>query len=162
MLVAWSCRSAEKSPETLWPGLSPALGSGRLGVAAAAGRRLTTHSGRGRIAVSLAPPWGPTATAIADAFDRHAFGMARHLRGEFAAVVLDFDSETLFAVAALASREPLAFTQTPDGVLVSTRVLALLRHPSVSRALDEGYLAHVVTGLCYPPPGTTALRAVRR
>jgi asparagine synthase (glutamine-hydrolysing) len=99
---------------------------------------------------------------VADAFDRHGYGILRHIRGECAAIVLDLDARALFATAALASREPLAFARIPGGVVVSTRVLALLRHPSVSRALDEGYLAHVVTGLSYPPPGTTALHAIRR
>jgi asparagine synthase (glutamine-hydrolysing) len=165
MFVAWSSRVDAHDARTTWPELSRiAVAPDPMGqgMAVATDKRATLLVRDELAVVSVAPPWGPDATLIADAYMRHQHALVRHLDGDFAAVVLDFERQTLFGTSSLTSPQQLAFCAIPGGTLVADRVLDLVRHPGVPRALDERYLAHLVTGLTVTPPGVTALQAVRR
>ncbi|HEY8091193.1 MAG TPA: asparagine synthase-related protein [Polyangiaceae bacterium] len=165
MFVAWSRRATGDDPRSHWghlPRVVLAPGGGRLGAAAGTSARVSLHAAGDLAAVSVAPPWGPDAATVAEAYGRHRHDLGRHLRGEFAAVVLDFGRDTLFGTSSVTSSRPLAFCPVPGGVLVAARSLDLLAHPEVPGALDETYLAHLITGLMVARPGTTPLRAIRR
>jgi asparagine synthase (glutamine-hydrolysing) len=165
MLVAWSGRAEGPDARAHWPALTHlavAPGSTSLGAAVASSPRASLDVRRDLAAICVAPPWGPGAATIADAYARYHHGLLRQVDGDFAAVVLDFDRQTLFGTSSLTSPHQLAFCAVAGGTLVSDRVLDLLRHPGVPRALDERYLTHLVTGLIVTPPGTTALQAIRR
>jgi asparagine synthetase B (glutamine-hydrolysing) len=163
MFVAWNCSLTQEDSARHWPGLERLTARGEeLGVAARADAQLT-HVRRGAVvAVCVAPPWGPDAAAVAEAYRVAGANLARDLPGEFSAVVLDHDTNALLATSAMTALPPLAFVVTPDGTFVSSHVLELARHPQASRALDETYLAHMVTGFVRPPPGTSAVRGIRR
>jgi asparagine synthetase B (glutamine-hydrolysing) len=165
MFVAWSGRGDERDARVHWPDLprlAQAPGSANMGMAVANDERATLEVQSHLATVSVAPSWGPDAATVAEAYSRHHDQLGRHLDGEFATVILDFDRQTLFGTSSLTSARPLAFCPIPGGMLVSDRVLDLLRHPQVPRTLDEGYLAYVVAGLTVAPAGMTALRAIRR
>lgn len=161
MFVAWNmCNdSGGFTPHGLLE-LTPPRAS--LGMAVGDSSRTTTARAGSLTAVCEAPPWGPRAAAVLAAYGRSREAFARELGCEWIAVVLDERTGTLIAAAPLTSRPPIAYARVPGGTLVSSHVLELLRHPAVSRALDEKYLAHIVMAFCCPPAGTTALRGVRR
>jgi asparagine synthetase B (glutamine-hydrolysing) len=164
MFVAWTGGMDGPGARACWPELRRVdlQPSTSLGVAVATASRATLELRPAIAAVSIAPPWGPDAASVADAYTRHHHGLLRHLDGDFAAVILDFERGTLFGTSSLTSPQQLAFCSIAGAVLVSDRALDLLRHPAVPRSLDEQHLAHVVTGLTVAPSGTTALRTIRR
>src|SRR5579859_1069401 len=102
MFVAWSGRVDSEDARTHWPEhprLAVAPGAARLGVAAANSKRVTLHVRDALAAVAVSPAWGPDAAAVADAYARHERRLGRHLEGDFATVVLDFDRQTLFGTS---------------------------------------------------------------
>ncbi len=133
-----------------------------LGVRIQPERWASEHHSARFIVGCVAPPWGPQAAEVAEAFNRDSLGALARLTGEFSAAIVDLEARTLFAFASLTSREPIAFSETSEGVIVSTRVLSVVRSGWVSGKLDETLLHHIVTGLPYPDAGTTAIERVRR
>ncbi|CAN5807264.1 asparagine synthase (glutamine-hydrolyzing) [soil metagenome] len=87
-----------------------------------------------------------------------------HLQGEFAFVLWDARSRRLFAAHdQLAARE-LYHAVYDDVIVISTELMALLRHPLVLRELDEGSIAHFLLFSTPRRPGdsATVFRDIRR
>jgi asparagine synthase (glutamine-hydrolysing) len=105
---------------------------------------------------------GPTAQAIAARYRRDGPDCVRQLTGTFAFVLYDAHRQILVAATDLVSRAPLAYWFERDSLVVCSSVLRVLDYSRGSRALDESYLAHLVTGFWAASPGTTALHGVKR
>ncbi len=165
MFVGWSGRSSACPPETPWGNFPPGPLPhgpfvGGLAVRAEAG---TTTYGTNRLSVvCVAPSWGPYARMVADAYERLERRLHAGLPGDFCMALVDRVRGILFATSGLTSFGRIAFARIRGAVLVSSRVLALATHRDVDLQLDEGYLAHQLTGLTCPPAGASPLRGVRR
>jgi len=105
---------------------------------------------------------GPGSAAIACAYKEHGLDLLPHLEGTFAFILADTSLCRLVASSDLTSRAPLAYWTDGRTVAVSSRLLALVGLPGVSRELDEDYFANVVTGFLSAPGGTTPIRGVKR
>jgi asparagine synthetase B (glutamine-hydrolysing) len=99
--------------------------------------------------------------AVVEAYrDQGIEGLAR-LRGDYVYALFDRRLRSLFASSdALGLRAP-AYSWNGRTFLLSTRALALLRHPAVPRAWDRGYVAHALIGAWAQTAVATAFEGVR-
>jgi len=102
------------------------------------------------------------AVRVAEAYRRLGVECGRDLQGEFAFLLWDRARRVLIAGCDPVGTRTLAYALFGEGLLVSSRILALLRHPRVSRRLDPIYMAHALCDWWAQPPGTTAFTAIRR
>ncbi len=102
------------------------------------------------------------ARAVATAYLRSGTVCVRDLPGRFRFLLHDVKAGHVVAASSTAPPWPLAYWSDSRTTVVSSEILSMLRCPDVPRALDEGYLAHLVLGLSAMRDGTTALRDIRR
>ncbi len=105
---------------------------------------------------------GADASSVAQAYRRVGIDCGRSLRGEFAFVLWDKSRQLLLAGCDPVGLRSLAYCSLGETLLVSSRVLAVLRHRRVPPRLDRVYLAHALCDLWAQPPGMTPFAAIRR
>ena len=72
---------------------------------------------------------------------------ARELEGDFAFVVWDARTRSVFAARDFTGKRPLFYAQVGDGLLVASSIVALEAHPECPRELDLAVLAEEVGAL---------------
>ncbi len=82
--------------------------------------------------------------------------------GEFALVLWDRHHHRLLVGCDKTGQRTVAYYWNGRTLLICSRALTLLRHPQVSAALDEGYIAHALCDLGAQPPGTTPFIEIKR
>lgn len=105
---------------------------------------------------------GADATAIATAYRSFGLASLAHVPGRYRFILHDARAARLVAGSSTAPPWPLSYWAGSRTTVVGSTLTSLLRCPEVPRALDESYLAHLVTGLAAMSPGTSALQAVKR
>jgi asparagine synthase (glutamine-hydrolysing) len=139
-----------------------AVGCGELFFSAGGSSSAHRDAGVSVIAETGAPRSHQGASAIADAYRTFGCECVRHLRGRFRFLLHDARRSLLLAASSTAPPWPLVYWSDSRTTVVASTVASLLGVPQVPRALDEGYLVHLVMGLSAMPAGVTALRGVRR
>ncbi len=100
--------------------------------------------------------------AIVHAYEEWGADCPRRLRGMFAFAIWDERKEELLLARDRVGKKPLLYCVTPSGQLVfGSEFQALIKHPEVSRDVDEAALHHYLTFMCVPAP-LTAYRAIRK
>jgi asparagine synthase (glutamine-hydrolysing) len=145
---------ARAGAETRWLD----AGAGRLGYGGASADGWSD----GELSVICESDGGPSAREIAERYRREGLDLVRTVPGSLAFVVHDAARRAIHVATSLVSRIRFACWSQGEALIASTRALSILQHPGAPRAVDEDFLAHVVTGYGSPLAGTTALRDVRR
>jgi asparagine synthase (glutamine-hydrolysing) len=85
-----------------------------------------------------------------------------HLRGQFSFILWDGNRRRLLTACDPTGSRSLAYFFNKRTLLIASRALSLLRHPSVRPRFDPVYFAHVFGEYWAQPPGLTAFIDVRR
>lgn len=102
------------------------------------------------------------AAATLEAYRRGGVSGLASLRGDYAYVLWDPTVRHLIVGCDARGLRAPAFAWNGRTFLLSTRAVALLRHPEVRRAWDTAYLAHAFAGIWSGSPGATPFDGVRR
>jgi asparagine synthase (glutamine-hydrolysing) len=102
------------------------------------------------------------AQLLIESYRRWGVDCLQHLTGEFAFILWDTSSDLLFVGCDVAGGRTLAYFWDGQTLLLSSRVVTLLLHPQVSKALDQIYLAHTICDLWAHPPGITPFAEISR
>jgi asparagine synthase (glutamine-hydrolysing) len=78
----------------------------------------------------------------------------RHLEGFFAIALWDNNQRKLILVRDRVGIKPLYYTVAGGRLIFASEIKAILRHPSISRDINEEALYHYLTFLATPPPQT--------
>ncbi|WP_019499450.1 asparagine synthetase B family protein [Pseudanabaena sp. PCC 6802] len=95
-------------------------------------------------------------------YRRWGIDCLKYLIGEFAFILWDAFGDLLLVGCDPVGGRTLAYYWDGKTLLLSSRVVTLLLHPQVSKALDELYLAHTICNLWAHPPGITPFAAIAR
>jgi asparagine synthase (glutamine-hydrolysing) len=101
------------------------------------------------------------AEIILSGYARWGEDLFTRLRGIFALVIWDSSREVLFCLRDPIGTCPLFYTETRNGLLVSTSIDVLLRQPHVSQALNRAALADYFLDR-FPKLDETFFEAVKR
>lgn len=85
-----------------------------------------------------------------------------HLLGDFALAIWDGPRRRLFCARDHFGVKPFFYAETPGGIVVSTSLDCVRRHPSVSAALDERAIGDFLRVGGLEDPALTCFAAVRR
>lgn len=102
------------------------------------------------------------AQLLLEAYRRWGVDCLSHLIGDYRFILWDRVQQQLVAGSDSMGNRPLAYHWNGDTLLISSRVLPLLRHPQVSRRLDPLYLTHTLCDRWSHPPGLTAFVDIQR
>ncbi|MEW6494177.1 MAG: asparagine synthase-related protein [Cyanobacteriota bacterium] len=102
------------------------------------------------------------AQLIIESYRRWGEDFLSHLTGEFVFILWDACRDLLLVGCDVVGGRTLAYYWDGQTLLLSSRVLALLHHPQVSRELDELYLAHTICDFWAHPPGITPFADIKR
>ncbi len=87
-------------------------------------------------------------------YQEHGFDMLDHLRGMFAFALWDGGAELLWLVRDRIGIKPLYYTFQNGQFLFASEIKAILKHPGVSRELNESAFYHYLSFLTTPAPET--------
>ncbi|MCO5332406.1 MAG: asparagine synthase (glutamine-hydrolyzing) [Pyrinomonadaceae bacterium] len=111
------------------------------------GHRFETHSDT-EVIVKLYDELGPDSL--------------QQLRGMFAIAIWDENDRSLFLARDRVGKKPLLYSHQPDGSLIfGSEFRALLKHPSVSREVDNDAIDSYMSFMCIPAP-QTAFKSIRK
>ncbi len=100
--------------------------------------------------------------AIIHLFDRYGADCVTHLRGMFAFAIWDENERSLFAARDRVGKKPLLYSHQPNGDLIfASEFMAMLKHPAISREVDNDAINAYLSYLCVPAP-LTAFRQIRK
>jgi asparagine synthase (glutamine-hydrolysing) len=102
------------------------------------------------------------AQLIIESYRRWGVECLRHLMGEFVFILWDAVQDQLLVGCDVTGKRTIAYFWDGQTLLLSSRVLTLLRHPQVSHKLDPIYVAHTLCELWAHPPGITAFASIKR
>ena len=102
------------------------------------------------------------AELIIESYRRWGIDCLKHLLGEFVFVLWDTNNHLLLVGCDTLGGRTLAYYWDGQTLLLSSRVLTLLRHPQVSHRLNHNYVAHTACGSLAHPPGITAFQDISR
>ncbi len=71
------------------------------------------------------------------AYEEYGCEMLDHLRGMFAFVIWDSVKQSLFGARDFFGIKPLYYAQIPNGLVYSSEIKAILKHPAVKREFNE-------------------------
>jgi asparagine synthase (glutamine-hydrolysing) len=95
-------------------------------------------------------------------YDEYGVDCVQHLRGMFAFAIWDEVEKSLFIARDRVGKKPLLYSHQPNGDLIfGSEFTALLKHPSVSREVDNEAIHHYLSYLCVPAP-LTAFKQIRK
>lgn len=96
------------------------------------------------------------------AYEQWGTNMGLHINGQFACVLRNPDTDTIFAVRDVLGAEILFYYVLPNGqVLCATRIRDLLDQPQVSRELNEPLLQFYL-GFTYVPGEETLFKGIMK
>ena len=100
--------------------------------------------------------------AIVHLYDDEGPDCLRHLRGMFAFAIWDERDRSLFIARDRVGKKPLLYSHQPNGDLIfGSEFQALLKHPAVSREVDNEAIDEYMSFLCVPAP-KTAFKQIRK
>lgn len=95
-------------------------------------------------------------------YDEYGVDCVQHLRGMFAFAIWDEVEKSLFIARDRVGKKPLLYSYQSNGDLIfGSEFSALLKHPSVSREVDNEAIHHYLSYLCVPAP-LTAFKQIRK
>src|SRR5215471_17907852 len=98
---------------------------------------------------------------IVHAYEEFGDDVPKHLRGMFAFALWDEKAQKLLLARDRVGKKPLLYSIIPGGLVFASEFQAILRHPAVSREINEIALSHYLSFLCVPSPHT-AFRNVQK
>lgn len=99
---------------------------------------------------------------VINLFDEYGVDCVQHLRGMFAFAIWDQTEKTLFLVRDRVGKKPLLYSHQKNGDLIfGSEFQALLKHPSISREVDNVAIDNYMSYLCVPAP-MTAFKQIRK
>ncbi|HKX83814.1 MAG TPA: asparagine synthase (glutamine-hydrolyzing) [Pyrinomonadaceae bacterium] len=100
--------------------------------------------------------------AILHLYDEFGEQCLQYLRGMFAIAIWDDREKSLFLARDRVGKKPILYSHQPNGDLIfGSEFQALLRHPAVSREVDDQAIDAYLSYLCVPAP-MTAYRSIRK
>ena len=96
---------------------------------------------------------------IVHAYEEYGDDVPGHLRGMFAFALWDEKKQRLLLARDRVGKKPLLYSILAGGLVFASEFQAILRHPRVSREVNELALSHYLSFLCVPAPHT-AFRTV--
>ncbi len=95
-------------------------------------------------------------------YDKYGVDGLEHLRGMFAIAIWDTQDKSLFLARDRVGKKPILYSHQPNGDLIfGSEFSAVLKHPSVSREVDNAAIDSYLSFLCVPAP-QTAFKAIRK
>ncbi len=100
--------------------------------------------------------------AIVHLYDEFGVDCLQHLRGMFALAIWDDAEQELFLARDRIGKKPLLYSHRPNGDLIfGSEFSALLKHPDISREVDNSAIDAYISYLCVPAP-MTAFKEIRK
>jgi len=95
-------------------------------------------------------------------YDEYGADCLQHLRGMFALAIWDETEKSLFLARDRVGKKPLLYSHQTNGDLIfGSEFQAILKHPSVSREVDNAAIDSYLSYLCVPAP-QTAFKQIRK
>jgi asparagine synthase (glutamine-hydrolysing) len=94
-------------------------------------------------------------------YRRHGIDCLEYLRGMFAFAIWDEGKRRLFIARDRVGKKPFHYAQTPNGIVFSSEIDPLVRHPLVDDAIDPEGL-ELYTHFQYVPAPWTIYRSIRK
>ena len=100
--------------------------------------------------------------AVLHLYEEEGPDCLRHLRGMFAFAIWDEVDRSLFIARDRVGKKPVLYSHLTNGDLIfGSEFQALLKHPAVSRDVDDDALNDYLSYLCVPAP-KTAFKSIRK
>lgn len=99
--------------------------------------------------------------AIVHAYEEYGDDVPKHLRGMFAFALWDDKRQRLLIARDRVGKKPLLYAVAGDELVFASEFQAMLRHPGVSREVNEAAISHYLSFLCVPAP-LTAFADIRK
>jgi len=100
--------------------------------------------------------------AVLRLYDEYGVDCLQHLRGMFAIAIWDTKDKSLFLARDRVGKKPILYSHQANGDLIfGSEFTAVLKHPSVSREVDNEAIDSYFSYLCVPAP-QTAFKAIRK
>src|ERR1043166_1665123 len=100
--------------------------------------------------------------AVLHLFDEYDVDCLQHLRGMFAFAIWDESDRSLILARDRVGKKPLLYSHRPNGDLIfGSEFQAVLKHPSISREVDNDAIDNYLSYLCVPAP-QTAFKQIRK
>jgi|CXWL01.1.fsa_nt_gi asparagine synthase (glutamine-hydrolysing) len=95
-------------------------------------------------------------------YDEFGADCLQHLRGMFAIAIWDTQNKSLFLARDRVGKKPILYSHQTNGDLIfGSEFTAVLKHPSISREVDNAAIDSYMSFLCVPAP-QTAFKAIRK
>ncbi|MEZ5347167.1 MAG: asparagine synthase (glutamine-hydrolyzing) [Pyrinomonadaceae bacterium] len=95
-------------------------------------------------------------------YEKYGADCLEYLRGMFAFAIWDQTEKTLFIARDRVGKKPLLYSHQKNGDLIfGSEFQALLKHPDVSREVDNSAIDSYLSFLCVPAP-QTAFKQIRK
>ena len=98
---------------------------------------------------------------IVHAYEEYGDDVPKHLRGMFAFALWDEKRQRLLLARDRVGKKPLLYSIIGREIVFASEFQAMLRHPGVSREVNEEAISHYLSFLCVPAP-LTAFTGVRK
>lgn len=98
---------------------------------------------------------------IVHAYEEYGDDVPKHLRGMFAFALWDEKRQRLLLARDRVGKKPLLYSIIGREIVFASEFQAMLRHPAVSREVNEEAISHYLSFLCVPAP-LTAFTGVRK
>lgn len=99
--------------------------------------------------------------AIVHAYEEYGEDVPTHLRGMFAFSLWDENRQKLLLARDRVGKKPLLYSIIGGTLVFASEFQAILRHPDVSREVNDSAISQYLSFLCVPGP-MTAFRGVRK
>lgn len=100
--------------------------------------------------------------AVLHLYDEYGVECLQHLRGMFAFAIWDEIEKSLFLARDRLGKKPLLYShQTNGDIIFGSEFQAVLKHPSISREVDNDAIDSYMSYLCVPAP-QTAFKEIRK
>ena len=95
-------------------------------------------------------------------YDAYGTDCLQHLRGMFALAIWDTVEKSLFLARDRVGKKPLLYSHQPNGDLIfGSEFQAVLKHPAISREVDNAAIDEYLSFMCVPAP-RTAFKHIRK
>ncbi len=87
-------------------------------------------------------------------YEDKGLGCVKELRGMFAFAIWDGRKQRLMLARDRIGKKPLLYSQVSNKLIFASEFKALLKHPEISKEIDNEAVHHYLTYLCIPAPLT--------
>jgi asparagine synthase (glutamine-hydrolysing) len=99
--------------------------------------------------------------AIVHAYEEYGDDVPKHLRGMFAFALWDMNRQKLLLARDRVGKKPLLYASIGNKLVFASEFQAILRHPDVSREVNDAAISHYLSFSCVPAP-LTAFKSVHK